>query len=254
LFKTDIQIDNKSWPILGSQEVSLTVSIQADSPDSKIPVKDLLLTFLERLPNIYQAIESGRINNDLQFSNLQNLRGRPAETFNDNSLKSNQEELLFVSGAYSDEDAKKNKTEEDLEIDFQIRLKTEFLHFKKDKITYRIAPEFNKEISELITDKKIPEFLNADSISITNARFGIEVFKPAFLGSMVGIFPKISTRYYLELSENKCSLFYNYPSSDSFTDNSGDPLEIIKALDSLFRSFKLEDNLLNSMLEKINGK
>jgi hypothetical protein len=254
LFKTDIQIDNKSWPILGSQEVSLTVSIQADSPDSKIPVKDLLLTFLERLPNIYQAIESGRINNDLQFSNLQNLRGRPAETFNDNSLKSNQEELIFISGSYFDEDAKRNKKEENLNTDFQIRLKTEFVRFKKDKITYRITPEFNEQISGLITGQKIPEFLSSNPITISNARFGIEVFKPAFFGSMVGIFPKISTRYYLELSERKCSLFYNYPSSDSPTDNSGDPLGIIKTLDGLFRSFKLEDNLLQFMPKKTDGK
>jgi len=122
---------------------------------------------------------------------LKNYRGRQLTS-------GSEEELLFISGNLV-EISEEGTLEEKLDISCDI--KSKFLRSDGKKSIFYLA---KSELPEVFTKENLDlsfiQIFRLLPVSWKELRFGIEIFKPSFFGSMLGSAPLIVKRLYLDLN------------------------------------------------------
>ncbi len=145
---------------------------------------------------------------------LINLRGRPQETFpsggGTKEFRSQDEELLSISGEIFDVNGETEMNDKNSppSAPFVYQIRTSFLEFRGAKQIRYAKKNLLSGPIQLVSDEiQFAALPMLAPCSITGARVGVECFRPEFFGSVFGFAPKIESRFYLEVNEEKITLF-----------------------------------------------
>lgn len=160
------------------------------------------------------------------ISNLlvQDLRGRPRETFThqqrlhfQSDLSADEEELLFMEGVTvlpaRRLDAARNAAQQDAEpIPFSYRVKTAFYNFPdRNHISYQLIPSVSGPMNQLFQSLHRLNPTALVPFSLTNFRVGLEHFHGKFLGRLFGSSPIVNWKFYFSVQSDEIFLLIMLP-------------------------------------------
>lgn len=141
---------------------------------------------------------------------LKNLRGRPAETFSNDTtaLLQRQEELCFIKGVAAplQEDDEIVDEERSEAQPFSVALNTKFENIISREILHRAVFSTTGAISSWGDRFALNSIYHLPLLEISTFRLGFEHFVPSFLGSLLGSIPTIRSRFYLSMNKDSFRL------------------------------------------------
>jgi len=190
-----------------------------------IDLNSLFKSFLFYAPNLFKEIEQARREGSVRL--LQNLRGRPGETFENPrdseflnpSSGTRKEELFFASGTYLSTSLEEGDSEEPQEcrVPFSVRLFTHFERFEDSRhILHSVGLSADSEFEQLLLGRYPEEMLEIPGLVLEHVRLGLEHYGSKLIHSVLGLGPLIEERFYLELLPQRISV---YLSSEVSTPN-----------------------------------
>jgi len=254
-----LKLDIKKRNPLLSRVRTLSVQAQfSNSTDQQIPVASIIRQTISST-NIFNDAVLTRIESTNGDVTIEDLRGRPAESFtepitiNTPGSKNRQEELISAKGVINVLPESGDETaQEPTNLPFFFRINTEFSTFKGSNHILHSLKTFRsesiKQVPIHLLVRKLDELI---PIEVHSGRIGTERFRAHYFTSLLGLMPRISERFYLEVSQATINLFYEieFPAGDDLTATVQN--SILKELDIILKSNAIYQSLLSEITEQL---
>lgn len=243
----------RNW-LFSGYNISVSCRLVPLAEEEQIPVSAFLEHLLDQSPPLIPHLSS-LTNIELEGKKhyiIQDLRGRPGETFADSGIKlsaledAREEELFYVSGTvFLPLPREKDETEEVVqELPFFYRLTTRFYAYEGSRhILHVIEPSISNGLNHLL-DGLSPENLTRSlSLDLSIARIGLEIYCSRSLGWVFGTGPVIQQRQFLEISRNNIQLLLE---EERLKGKFGVPAEhsnMLRSIDKTLAETRLFDGL-----------
>ncbi len=216
----NLNISSKKNFLRRGRVISLDVTLVPNAGDV-LDIPQFLQTFFKHNGEVSTLSKLNRIAIDSNKTGrfIANLRGRPAATFytKDGLAKGAvggaEEEIFFVSGGIASlpdrfPSEQKNIRPADHEFSpFVFQVTSRFFGFDEQKhILYQLQNHSSGPLRELLPSVEISQIPWVIPARMHMARYGTEVFRNRFFGSIFGFAPNIEARFYLELDLSKLKL------------------------------------------------
>ena len=242
------------FPSLGR---TLTVEVSGTSKVSDIPISLLLQQILKNAPTgpaFSPAFSIAKEHLSGQPLPLTNLRGRPRETFPGGAWAAEtgpkDEELYYAAGLLAEPIEEEASAAEDTEqenqtfLPFSVAAKTRFLSFgPQGTILHSVQLIEDHLPRSLLPQATLADLAGLPEASLSEIRFGCEIFQSRPFWSMIGLVPDISARCYFTATTKELSLLLQESVSKKFN---GVPLEesgIVSTFDRAFSDCALFSGL-----------
>ena len=224
----NLNISSKKNFLRKGRVISVDATLAPNAGDV-FDIPQFLQTFFKHNDEVSTLSKLNRIAVDSNKTGrfIANLRGRPAETFYTKAhtqdglapgaikgrISGSEEEIFFVSGGIASlpdriPSDQKNIRPADHEFSpFVFQVTSRFFGFDEEKrILYQLQNHSSGPLRELLPSIEISEIPWVIPARIHLARYGTEVFRNRFFGSIFGFAPNIEARFYLELDLSKMKL------------------------------------------------
>ncbi|OVE80302.1 hypothetical protein BVY02_00775 [bacterium J17] len=197
---------------------------------------------------------------------LENLRGRPPESFTKSQQKKPslnkqpiEEELIFLRGVVA---LGKEESEIDLldqegpteEIPFHYQLNSTFSRILGTKtILHSTVTHASKEFKELDFDEEDPKTYFENRLRADELRIGLEFYKSRFYGSMLGFAPAVDSHLYLEMSDGQIAINskQEVPKKSREIPEGAKLLEIVATIDQILKNMQLHETFASEFHEAL---
>ncbi len=196
--------------LLQGYKTQVEVSLEPQDKEAKFPVSAVLEKLLSA--DSWFSTLTGSASTGLEERLLVNLRGRPAESFG-NQISSSAasqpapEELILVEGEIfePDKNGQDDANGEKPELyRFSSSLQSRFKCYQDSKhIIHSLNHHLPKVLQGVVEEYDFLALSRLIPAEIKKIRFGIELYKPHWLGGMLGSSLAIRDRLYLEVESSK---------------------------------------------------
>lgn len=231
MFNLSLNIRCEKNHFLSVGELSLEARF---TPDHELQVATYVARFLENskelktLSTLTTSFASAvherknEPNNIVPLANIlvQDLRGRPRETFSpqqrallQSDLAVDEEELLFVEGFASPPPRRLDTAQKSAEpVPFSYRVKTAFFNFpERNHISYQLLPLVSGPMNQLFHSLHRLNPAALVPLTLTNFRLGFEHFHGKFLGKLFGSSPIVDWKFHFSVRPDEMILFIMLP-------------------------------------------
>lgn len=201
----------------------LTVNLAVRDDDVTLPrisVAKFLDSLLSHAPEVVPLSEAEFYQEDGRtLCLIEDKRGRPKESFqlSDPSYKQREEEereeeLFSSDGVILEPPANLEDYPPQVaalnEIPFSYRVTTRFHRFtNRGHIIHQIIPSGSAAIREIVPQLSLKTIARLFPARLNRVRLGYESYERRFWGSMLGLIPRINSRFYLEVTASRIFLF-----------------------------------------------
>lgn len=230
--------------------------------NNAIPITRLAERIFELAPRIIATLTRAEVVDESGASILllENLRGRPAETFAQNpavpAAGRPTEELFYSDGILFEPPKNLNDYPESIETlktePFSFSLETGFERYAgSNKILHSVKNKQTENIRGVMESFEVGELLRMFPARLTRLRIGFEQYRPAWLGSVLGSSVTIHRRLYLEIGSAELSVLAEQTSGAArgelpFTEDG-----LFPALDSSLAEFNLFSGLSSQIRARL---
>ena len=235
---------------------------------TEIPIASVVQSMLEAAPEVLPPAHSTKIReeNGKLICVLQDLRGRPAESFRNSTSalphrdgSTREEEFFYSAGSIFDLPATLEdppiEPAESVKIPFRYQLLTKFNRFTDDgHILHDFTPEISANLSSLLPLLSPRSLIKLVPTQLEQVRLGFEGYQRQFFGAMFGLIPKLQNRFYFEISTSQIQLMLE---EEGITDGRTLPFEDSGLLDGLERalaSLGLFSELKKQLKQQLTSK
>lgn len=286
MLSLSLQIDRRKGFLSSVEQLSIKAELSGEVP---IPlfVERLLARFPESIPHLRNAPGIGATDSDISETTVIDLRGRPPETlpeaervalqFHDPQSASPraEEEIFYSQGtifqppavgqvdAVAGEAELIEQEEEDIEpeaIPFFFRLVSRFDSFKGDShIVHRVIPRASGVLHQLLPHLSGRLLTRMVPLELDKVRMGLESYKTAGLGSLIGRAPIVQSRLYIEVTKESITIEAHRDGSKRDGSKAGTELpfaeqSLLAGIDATLRDCGLYENLSDKISEKLQQK
>ena len=270
---------SNAGPTIGEDAIVPYGDHHGDQSGRSIPIPLFIEKLLARFPEAIPYLRAAPEDSDINETTVIDLRGRPPETLpveDQTSLLFREvgettaraeEELFYSQGTIfqplplngaeaKDEDGEDDEGSIEPEsIPFFFRIVSRFDSFKGDShIVHRVIPRASGVLHQLLPHLSGRLMTRMVPLELDKVRLGLESYKAAGLGSLLGRAPVVQSRLYLEVTKDTITIEAHREGSKRGENIPFAEQALLAGIDATLRDCGLYRDLSDKISEKLQQK